>query len=65
MVLIGRLQRALDELATEVSHSTVQAHPLSIDLADRNAGEAIENQLAELDVYCDVLVAGFGVFGRR
>jgi hypothetical protein len=43
----------------------VQAHPLSIDLADRNAGEAIESQLAELDVYCDLLVAGFGVFGRR
>jgi NADP-dependent 3-hydroxy acid dehydrogenase YdfG len=47
MVLIGRSQRALDELATELNHSSVQAHPFAIDLVDRDAGAGIENQLAE------------------
>lgn len=65
MVLIGLSPDALDDLAAELGRSGVQAHALSIDLADNDAGQRIENKLAEIGVYCDVLVnsAGFGVFG--
>jgi short-subunit dehydrogenase len=65
MVLIGLLPDALDDLATELRRSGGQAHGFCIDLADNDAGQRIENKLAEIGVYCDVLVnsAGFGVFG--
>jgi uncharacterized protein len=65
MVLIGLAPDALDELVAELGRSAVQAHALSIDLADRDAGQRIETNLAQIGVYCDVLVnsAGFGVFG--
>jgi uncharacterized protein len=65
MVLIALASDALDDFAAELDRSGVQAHALSIDLADQDAGQRIENKLAEIGVYCDVLVnsAGFGVFG--
>jgi uncharacterized protein len=65
MVLIALAPDGLDELAAELGQSGVPAHALSIDLADRDAGRRIENELAAIGVYCDVLVnsAGFGVFG--
>ena len=65
MVLIGLAPDALDDLAAELRRSGVQAHALFIDLADSDAGQRIENKLAEIGVYCDVLVnsAGIGVFG--
>lgn len=64
MLLIGRDRNALDALAAELGNST-QAHAFAIDLADRDAGGRIENKLAAIGAYCDVLVnsAGFGVFG--
>ena len=65
MVLIGLAPDALDDLAAELRRSGVQAHALFIDLADSDTGQRIENRLAEIGVYCDVLVnsAGIGVFG--
>jgi uncharacterized protein len=65
MVLVAHAPDALNEFAAELGRSGVQAHALSIDLADRDAGLRIENKLAAIGVYCDVLVncAGFGVFG--
>jgi len=65
MVLLGRSQDALDQLVAELRGAGAEAHGFSIDLAGRDAGQALENKLAELGVYCDVLVnsAGFGVFG--
>jgi short-subunit dehydrogenase len=65
MVLLGRSEDALDQLVAELRGAAVEAHGFSIDLAGRDAGQAIEEKLAGLGVYCDVLVnsAGFGVFG--
>jgi uncharacterized protein len=65
MVLIGLTPEALDEFAAELAKSAVEAHALAIDLADGDAGQRIESKLAEIGVYCDVLVnsAGFGIFG--
>jgi uncharacterized protein len=65
MVLIGLTSQALDELASELATSAVEAHALPIDLADGDAGQRIENKLAEIGAYCDVLInsAGFAVFG--
>jgi short-subunit dehydrogenase len=65
MVLFGLSQQALDDLVAELRSSALEAHAFSIDLADRDAGQLIENKLSEIGVYCDVLVnsAGFGVFG--
>jgi uncharacterized protein len=65
MVLIGLTSEALDELAAELATSAVEAHALPIDLADGDAGQRIENKLAEIGAYCDVLVnsAGFAIFG--
>src|SRR5262249_7231537 len=65
MVLIGRSQAALDELAAGLSRSGVESHTLALDLIEPDAGARIETALAEHGLYCDVLVnsAGFGVFG--
>jgi short-subunit dehydrogenase len=65
MVLIGLAPDALDDLAAELRRSGVQAHAFFIDLADGDAGQRIENKLAEIGAYCDVLVnsAGIGIFG--
>ena len=65
MVLLGQSQQALDDLVAKLGSSGAQAHAFCFDLADRDAGQQIENALSELGVYCDVLVnsAGFGVFG--
>jgi len=64
ILLVGRNQKALDELATELNGSAA-AHAFAIDLADRHAGERIDAKLGEIGAYCDILVncAGFGVFG--
>ncbi len=62
MLLVGRPEGALGELATEIGE---RAHAFSIDLSEADAGERIEGKLAEVGAYCDVLVnsAGVGVFG--
>jgi uncharacterized protein len=61
MVLIGLAPDALDDLAAELRRSGVEAHALCIDLADNDAGQRIENKLAEIGVYCDVLVNSAGI----
>jgi len=65
MVLVDQSQPALDDLAVELGNSGTPAYAISIDLACRDAGEHVQDRLAELDVYCDVLVnsAGFALFG--
>lgn len=65
MVLLGRSQEALDDLVAKLRSDALEAHAFAVDFADRNAGQQVENKLAEIGVYCDVLVnsAGFGVFG--
>src|SRR5579872_1952415 len=65
MLLVGLEQRALDEIAAEIGGRGVETHALCIDLADGDAGQRIEQELAAIDAYCDVLVncAGVGVFG--
>lgn len=64
LVLIGRDRQALDDLAAELAR-WAPAHVLPIDLADPDAGRKVEDKLAEIGAFCDVLVnsAGFGVFG--
>lgn len=65
MLLLGRSQEALDDLVAELRSSAVEAHAFSVDIAGVDAGQLVENKLAEIGVYCDVLVnsAEFGVFG--
>jgi short-subunit dehydrogenase len=65
MVLLGRSQQALSDLATELSRSGVEAHVLVIDLAAPGTPQQVESELAQREIYCDVLVncAGFGLFG--
>ena len=65
MLLLGRSQEALDDLVAELRSSAVEAHAFSVDIAGLDAGQLVENKLAEVDVSCDGLVnsAGFGVFG--
>ena len=66
VLLVGRDRKALDELAAELNgDGGAQAHAFAVDLADRDAGQRIEDKLAAIGAYCDVLVnsAGFGVFG--
>jgi short-subunit dehydrogenase len=66
LVLVARSREALESLAAELAVAGAQAHAVPIDLADGNAGEAIENALRERGLSCDVLVnsAGFGLSGR-
>jgi len=66
MVLLGRSQQILSDLAVELSRSSgLKAHVLAIDLAAPGAPQQVESELAQREIYCDVLVncAGFGVFG--
>jgi uncharacterized protein len=65
MVLIALKRDGLDALAAELAAGGVQAHALAIDLAEHDAGQKLENELADRDLCCDVLVncAGIGVFG--
>jgi short-subunit dehydrogenase len=65
MLLIGRAQATLEELAAELCAGGARAAALAVDLAEPDAGERIETALAERDLYCDVLInsAGFGLYG--
>lgn len=65
MLLIGRSQEALGELAAELTARGARAVALSVDLADPDAGERIDAALRENGLYCDVLVnsAGYGLYG--
>jgi short-subunit dehydrogenase len=65
MVLLDQSQQALEDVVAELGRCGVQAHALCFNLADRDAGQGVEDALSELGVYCDILVnsAGFGVFG--
>ena len=65
LLLVGRSQRALDDLAAELTAGGAQAAALAVDLRAPDAVDAIERALSDRGVYCDVLVnsAGFGVFG--
>jgi uncharacterized protein len=65
VVLVDRSQEGLADLAAELGISGTQVHTLLVDLVSKDAGQWLENALAELGLYCDVLVncAGFGVFG--
>jgi short-subunit dehydrogenase len=65
LLLLGRSQSALDDLAAELASVGAQAVALSIDLLAPGAITRIERELAERGLYCDILVnsAGFGVFG--
>lgn len=65
VVLVDRSQEGLAELTAELGNAGAQAHEVLLDLVSDNAGERMENALAERGLFCDVLVnsAGFGVFG--
>jgi uncharacterized protein len=65
LLLLGRSQRALDQLVAELAGGGAQAAAIAIDLLAPGALETIERALSERGLYCDVLVnsAGFGVFG--
>ena len=65
LLLLGRSQNALDELAAELARAGAQSAALAIDLRAPDATDQIERELAARELYCDVLInsAGFGVFG--
>jgi short-subunit dehydrogenase len=65
LLLVGRSQRPLDDLAAELAAAGAPAAALAVDLLAPGALDAIEHALAAHGRYCDVLVnsAGFGVFG--
>ena len=65
LLLLGRSQPALDDLAAELAASGAQAAAVSIDLLAPDAIERIEGELTGRGLYCDILInsAGFGVFG--
>jgi len=65
LLLLGRSQSALDELAAELARAGAQSAALAIDLLSPGATERIDRELAARGLYCDVLInsAGFGVFG--
>jgi len=64
--LVGRSSHSLDELVAELRSSKARVHSPCLDLADPDAGARIEESLAQLGLYCDVLVnsAGFGLLGK-
>lgn len=66
MVLVGQSQERLDGVVAEIAAAGVEAHAIVLDLADRAAGQTIDEALSRHDLYCDVLVncAGFGLYGR-
>src|ERR1700689_1434209 len=65
MVLVDRSRQALDDIVAELGGTGAQTHGVCVDLAERDAGQRVENALSEFGVYCDVLVnsAAFGTFG--
>jgi uncharacterized protein len=65
MVLLGRSQPALAELAAELAPAVAIVATISIDLQDKTAVTAIEAELAARGWYCDVLInsAGYGLYG--
>ncbi len=65
LLLLGRSQPALDDLAAELARDGAQSAALALDLLAPDALARIERALSERGLYCDVLVnsAGFGVFG--
>lgn len=65
VVLVDRSQEGLADLAAELGKAGAQFHTLTLDLVSKDAGQQLENALAERGLHCDVLVncAGFGVFG--
>ncbi len=69
VVLVDRSQDGLADIAAELGNagarSGTQVHTVLVDLTSEGAGQRIETALAELGLYCDVLIncAGFGVFG--
>jgi uncharacterized protein len=65
LVLIGRSQDALADLASELAAAGSAASTYCADLAAPEAGAAIEAELQRLGLNCDVLVnsAGYGLFG--
>ena len=65
LLLTGRSQEALAELAAELTAGGARAVSIPLDLADPDAGERIETALREQGLYCDVLVnsAGYGLYG--
>ena len=65
LLLLGRSQPALDDLAAELAASGAQSAAVSIDLLAPDAVERIEGELSRRGLYCDILInsAGFGVFG--
>ena len=65
VLLLGRSEEALAELAAELRAAGASAATLRIDLGEPGAGDAIEAALAANALHCDVLVncAGYGLFG--
>ena len=65
MVLVDRSRQALDDIVAELGGTGAQTHGVCVDLAERDAGQRVENALSDFGVYCDVLVnsAAFGTFG--
>lgn len=61
MMLVARSQDALASLAEELASRGTPAHALPIDLADSDAGDAIENALRERGLYCDVIINNAGI----
>jgi short-subunit dehydrogenase len=62
MVLIDVAQQNLDQAAAEIASANVETHALVLDLADRAAGQAIEEALARRGLHCDVLINSAGLF---
>lgn len=65
LLLLGRSQQALDQLAAELAGAGTEVAARSIDLKAPDAAERIERELTVRGLYCDILInsAGFGVFG--
>jgi short-subunit dehydrogenase len=65
LICIGRSQQGLARLAQELRRSGTSAELLCLDLLDPDAGAKIESNLAQRNLYCDVLInsAGLGAFG--
>jgi uncharacterized protein len=66
VVLVARSRPQLEALAASLDPSGRSTVVLSLDLAARDAGEAIARELEALDLYCHILInnAGFGLFGE-
>ena len=65
VLLVGRNEPALREVAMELEARGVAAKVLPLNLESPDAVIRIDEVLASSDLYCDILVnsAGFGVFG--